>query len=92
MSNRRERNWRKAKKRRDKLLAGPYVVPGFKVTTATRDFGSVLCIALERDADGLAQAVAWRADRLWRRMERLPGWSIEKLLRYFNQHPLGNGT
>lgn len=87
MSDRQARNWSKAKRRRERLLSTQPVVDGFSAKIKLADYDHVLCVALERDADGQRMAVSTKADRLWRHMDKHIPWNILVLLDWFVKHP-----
>ena len=89
MSNRRQRNRNKARKRKAKVLAQRFPdIHGFDVNLNEHDFGHRLSVMVQRQADGLRNGVSVTADRLWRHMEQEPSRLLAKLLSWFDTQPV----
>jgi hypothetical protein len=80
MSNRQQRNQKKARRRREKVLGSFPAVPGFRIYADLRDYGTGLCFCMVRQTDGLQRGVQTQVDRLWRHMESLPQRMVDRLL------------
>lgn len=96
MSDRQQRNRRKARRRMVKLLREAMALPpppGFSLHFEVADFGRQLEACIQRDSDGLRCGVAAVAERLWRRMDAVPARMAARLVAWMNarqSHPLDN--
>lgn len=92
MSNRRERNMRKAKRRRDKLLlaCNKLTSEGLTITARLFDHDQAIGVTAWRTADDFRVFASVRRERLWRRMDAVPQLLFDRLLFMMRHRPVGN--
>lgn len=87
MSNRQQRNRKKARRRREKILGSFPDVRGFRIYADVFDYGCSMRVSAFRQADGVEFGVLMTVDRLWRHMESMPQRLVYHLLDGFDSFP-----